>query len=394
MKILALNTGSSTIKYAVFDAAKNYQILVKGIVERIGQEKSAISHVEEGEGELREELFLADHRSAMQALGQILKNKTSLGENLDAVGHRIVHGEEKYREPILINEEVVKNIKEVAKFAPLHCDPNIIGVEVLQELFPNLPQVAIFDTAAYASVPPKAFLYGVPMEYYEKYKIRKYGFHGINHSYVAHEAAKILTKPLEELKVITCHLGSGCSISAFENGRSIDNSMGLTPLEGLVMGTRSGDLDPAVVIYLIDALGLQTTQLTDLLNKHSGLFGLCGKNDMRDIIASAANGDRLAQTAIEVFVYRIQKYIGAFIAALNGVDVIVFTAGIGENSSYIRAKIAKNFSYSGALLDKAKNETNETIFSSEDSAVLFMTIPANEEKAIAQQTSRLFLGLL
>ena len=368
-KILALNCGSSSIKYALFDAENNYKKVAKGIAERIGQKDS-----------------FPDHRTAIHALYQEIKNQKI---DIHAIGHRVVHGGDWYRNPVLITEEVIKHLKEAAKFAPLHSEPNITGIEVLQELLPDTPHIAVFDTAAHAAMEPKAFLYGIPIEYYKKHKIRKYGFHGINHDYVAREAAKIAAKPFEELKIITSHLGNGCSITAFEKGRSMDNSMGLTPLEGLVMGSRSGDLDPAVVLYLIDTLGLQTAQVSDLLNKKSGLLGLCGKSDMRDIIASALEKDKASQTAIEIFVYRIQKCIGAFIAALDGVDMMVFTGGIGENSSYIRAEIMSHFSYIGALIDPQKNEKNDPLFSSKDSSVLLMNIPANEEIVIAQQTYHL-----
>lgn len=389
MKILALNSGSSSIKYKLFDANRNYQLLIKGVAERIGQKNSSISQVIEKQ-ERKVEIHLPNHRAAMEALHQALvDSKTNI--NIDAVGHRIVHGGEKLRNPTVITPEVIKNIEEAAKFAPLHCKPNIIGIEVLQELQPNIPHVAIFDTATNQTMEPKAFLYGLPIEYYEKHKIRKYGFHGINHQYVALEAARLMTKRFEELKIITCHLGNGCSINAFKNGRSIDNSMGLTPLEGLVMGTRSGDLDPAVVLYLIEELGLQTAQVTDLLNKKSGLLGLCGKSDMRDIIEKAESGDKASQTAIEVFVYRVQKYIGSFIAALNGVDIIVFTGGIGENSPYVRSDILNNFCYIGASINVDMNKKNEPIFSSNDSKVLLMNIPANEEMVIAQQTYQLLM---
>jgi acetate kinase len=353
MKILALNSGSSSIKYRLFDSQNNFQVLGHGMVERIGQEASPFQ----------------DHPQAMQALfGE------KLGFAIDAVGHRIVHGGEKFKGPTLITPEVLQEIKQLAQFAPLHSEPNIIGIEVLQELLPDIPHIAVFDTSAHASMDPKAFLYGIPLEYYEKYKIRKYGFHGINHTYVALEAAKILKKPLETLKVITCHLGNGCSISAFSKGRSIDNSMGLTPLEGLIMGTRCGDLDPSVVLYFFEKLGLKIQDVRELLNRKSGLLGLCGKNDMRDIIALEQAGDKCAQIALEAFVYRIQKYIGAYAAALNGVDVIVFTGGIGENSSDIRARIMKNFSYLGTHVD-------------------VLVIPANEELAIAQQTYQMVLLL-
>jgi len=384
MKILALNSGSSSIKYRLFDSSNHYQLLKQGLAERIGQKSSSICKIIENQPACHEEIELPDFRTAMHALF----SNENLNE-IEAVGHRVVHGGEQFKAPTLLNKEVIKELTNLSKFAPLHCHPNVIGIEVLQELLPNIPHVAVFDTAAHATMDFKAFLYGIPIEFYEKHKIRKYGFHGINHSYVAHEAAHILKKRLDELKIITCHLGNGCSISAFENGKSIDNSMGLTPLEGLVMGTRCGDLDPSVVIYFIEELGMSTEQITDLLNKKSGLLGLCGKSDMRDIIATAESGDKRSQMAIEIFVYRIQKYIGAYIAALNGIDAIVFTGGIGENSPYIRKLIAKNFSYQNVTVETEENEKNKTIFSTNNSPVFLINIPANEEKVIAQQTHQL-----
>jgi acetate kinase len=342
MKILALNSGSSSIKYKLFDAQNNFQLLKQGLAERI-----------------------SDHYQAMRTLFREQRNLA-----IDAVGHRIVHGGETFKGPTLITPAVLQDIKELAQFALLHSAPNIAGIEVLQELLPNIPHIAVFDTSTHASIDPKAFLYGIPLEYYEKHKIRKYGFHGINHAYVGTEAAKLLNKPLEALKIITCHLGSGCSISAFKEGKSIDNSMGFTPLEGLIMGTRCGDLDPSVVFYLFEKCGLQIDEIKDLLNRKSGLLGLCGKSDMRDIMALERSGDEHAHTAIETFVYRVQKYIGAYAAALNGVDSIVFTGGIGENNNDIRARIMKNFSYLGPHVN-------------------VLTIPANEELAIAQQTYQL-----
>lgn len=384
MKILALNSGSSSIKYRLFDSSKQYQLLKQGLADRIGQKTSSICQIIENQPAHEKEIALPDYRTAMHTL---FPNKGL--EEIDAVGHRVVHGGEQFKGPALINKEVIKEITKLSKFAPLHCQPNVIGIEVLQELLPNIPHVAIFDTAAHAAMDFKAFLYGIPIEYYEKHKIRKYGFHGINHTYVAHEAARLLKKPLEELKIITCHLGNGCSITAFEKGKSVDNSMGLTPLEGLVMGTRCGDLDPSAIIYLIEELELTTEQITELLNRKSGLLGLCGKSDMRDIIAMAKSGEKLSEMAIEIFVYRIQKYIGAYIAALNGVDAIVFTGGIGENSPYIRALIAKNFSYLDVIVGTKENEKNKTIFSNYNSRVFLMNIPANEEKVIAQQTYQL-----
>lgn len=383
MKILALNSGSSSIKYRLFDSS-HYQLLKQGLAERIGQKTSSICQMIENQPAQKKEIELPDYRSAMHTL---FSNENL--EEIDAVGHRVVHGGEQFKGPTLINKEVIEEITKLSKFAPLHCQPNVIGIEVLQEMLPNIPHVAIFDTTAHATMDSKAFLYGLPTEYYEKHQIRKYGFHGINHSYVAHEAARLLKKPLEELKIITCHLGNGCSITAFEKGKSMDTSMGLTPLEGLVMGTRCGDLDPSIIIYLIGELGLTIEQVTELLNKKSGLLGLCGKSDMRDIIAMAKSGDRASQKAIEIFVYRVQKYIGAYIAALNGIDAIVFTGGIGENSPYIRALIANNFSYLHAIVETEENEKNKTIFSTGNSSVFLVNIPANEEKVIAQQTYQL-----
>lgn len=366
MRILALNSGSSSIKYRLFDSRQDYQLLKQGLVERIQNP--------------------SEYRAAMY---ELFPKENNILHEIDAVGHRIVHGGERFTEPTLIDNGVIKEIAELANFAPLHCRPNLIGIDVASEIWPGIPQVAIFDTATHATMSSKAFLYGLPIELYEKYKIRKYGFHGINHAYVASEAAHILKKEIEKLKIITCHLGNGCSITAFENGKSIDNSMGLTPLEGLVMGTRCGDIDPSVIIYLIEQLKMSSEQITELLNKKSGLLGLCGKSDMRDIIAAAKNGDKQSQIAIDIFVYRVQKYIGAYIAALNGVDVIVFTGGIGENSPYIRELIAKNFSFLGVHVNDEANEKNEIIFSTSNSPIGLLNIAANEEIVIARQTYEL-----
>lgn len=386
MKILALNTGSSSIKYRLYDSSKNFQLLRQGVAERIGQKNSSISHTTEDHQVSKHEVALPDHQTAMRAL--FVSDSWDLSE-IEVVGHRVVHGGELFKRPTLVTKEVLKEISELSRFAPLHCQPNVTGIEILHELLPHIPHVAIFDTSTHATMEPKAFLYGIPREYYEKHKIRKYGFHGINHFYVATEAARLLKNRLEDLKIVTCHLGNGCSITAFEKGKSVDNSMGLTPLEGLVMGTRCGDLDPSVITYMIEELGLKTKQVTELLNKKSGLLGLCGKSDMRDIIAMAKEGDQPAQIAIAVFVYRIQKYIGAYIVALNGIDAIVFTGGIGENSPHIRALIAKNFSFLGVSVDDKENEKNHSIFSAKKSPVTLLTIPANEELVIAQQTNQL-----
>jgi acetate kinase len=381
MKVLVINAGSSSIKYGLFDTEQNYRLLKKGVAERIGEKRSAIKHfVNQQKEEI--EIHLPDHRAAMHALFDHIDK----GE-IKGVGHRIVHGGDQLWNPTLIDEQIIEQIKEAGRFVPLHVAPNLIGIEVSQEMLPSTPQVASFDTAPFATLDSKAFLYGIPIEYYEKHKIRKYGFHGINHSYVAGEATRLLGR--EKLKIITCHLGNGCSISAFDSGTSIDTSMGLTPLEGLVMGSRCGDIDPSAILYLIDVLGLQTKQVTDLLNKKSGLLGLCGKNDMRDICALSEKGDKWAHIAIEIFVYRVQKYIGAYIAALSGVDAIVFTAGIGENDPYIRERVAANFGYVGAFVDKEKNQRQAPIFSTANSKVFLINIAANEELVIAKQTDQL-----
>ncbi len=394
MNILAVNCGSSSIKLRLFDADRDFRLLARGLAERIGQPSGAIRRTVGDGPEYRRELPLPDHRAALRALHQALTEGAVDRVGIDGVGHRIVHGGERFRNPAFIDADVIKGIKEAARFAPLHCRPNIIGIETAQELLPDVPQVAVFDTAAHQTLAPKAFLYALPAELYEKYRIRRYGFHGINHSYVANEAAKTLAQPLADLRVITCHLGNGCSITAFAGGKSVDTSMGMTPLEGLVMGTRCGDLDPAIVLYLMDELGWTTAEVANLLNARSGLLGLCGSNDMRDIVALAAGGERRAQVAIDVFVYRIQKYVGAYAAALNGVDVIVFTGGIGENNPDMRRRVAANLEYLGAHVDRQKNESGAAVFSSGASSVTLMTIPANEEMAIAQQTRDMLVGSL
>lgn len=389
MKILALNTGSSSIKYTLFDASSGYEVLRKGGVERIGQKEASLYQIDNLQTRQERKLSLPDYRSALHAALQDLASLSDPKMHVDAIGHRVVHGGKWYRQSARINDEVMEHLKEAANFAPLHSTPNLLGIEVSQQLFPDIPHAAVFDTAAHAQMPPKAFLYGLPLKYYEKHQIRRYGFHGINHAYVAQEAAKILNKPLQQFKVVSCHLGNGCSITAFKNGMSIDNSMGLTPLEGLVMGSRSGNIDPAIVLYLIDNIHLSPKEVSDILNKKSGLLGLCGKSDMRDILAQAGKGDEACRIAVEVFVYNIQKTIGAFIAALNGVDVMIFTGGIGENSAEIRELVLSAFSFLGVSLDPHQNQKNEKIFSALASKVTLLAIPANEELVIAEQTKQI-----
>jgi acetate kinase len=391
MLILVINCGSSSIKYQLIEINHEYKLMAKGIADRIGQSSGCtITHKVDGKDEVVLEQPLPDHRVALQTIEETLVHPQygviSDIKEIGGVGHRVVHGGEKFTRSILINESVLAAIRENAKLAPLHNPPNILGIEVCQQLLPEVPNVAVFDTAIHQTMPKKAYLYGLPMELYEKHGIRKYGFHGTSHGYVARRASALMKKPFEQSKIITCHLGNGCSIAAFSNGKIIDTSMGLTPLEGVVMGTRCGDLDPAVVLYLMEMLGLSLQDTNDLLNKKSGLKGLCGKADMRDIVKLADQGDINAHTAIEVFIYRIQKYIGAYAAALNGTNAIVFTAGIGENSPYLRQEVLSKFDYIGLKIDLSKNKVNEPVFSTPDSRVYAMTIRTNEELVIAQET--------
>jgi acetate kinase len=396
MLILVINCGSSSIKYQLFDIGDHYKLMARGIADRIGLSSgSSVVHKPNDQNEVVIEIPLPDHRAALAAIGQTLINPQhgviSDFKEIGGVGHRVVHGGEKFTNSILINDDVLDAIRENAKFAPLHNPANILGIDTCRQVLPGVPNVAVFDTAIHQTMPKKAYLYGLPLDLYEKHGIRKYGFHGISHDYVARQAAMLMNKPFEQSRIITCHLGNGCSVTAFLNGRSIDTSMGLTPLEGVVMGTRSGDLDPAVVLYLMEMLGLSLQKTNDLLNKESGLKGLSGMADMRDIVKLAEQGDKNARTATEVFVYRIQKYIGAYTAALNGDDAIVFTAGIGENSSSLRQEILSTFDYLGLKIDQAKNKRNEPVFSTSDSKIFAMAIPTNEELAIAQKTHEIIM---
>jgi len=388
MIILVLNCGSSSVKYKGFDMPACSEPLFYGIVERIGFDDSTIFYKEKGADAQKLVKPLKDHNQALrETCGLIAESVKNKGNGtIDAIGHRVVHGGANFSKPVLVDPSVKNAIKNNIKYAPLHNPVNLAGIEICERLFPKVPNIAVFDTALHQTIPAKAYLYGLPIELYEKHNIRKYGFQGISHGYVAKEAAKLINKPLESLKIITCHLGNGSSITAFKNGKSVDTSMGLTPLEGLVMATRCGDIDPSIVVHLMDEISPGFEQVRELLNKKSGLAGLCGQSDMRDIIKLAENGDKKAQTAIEVFVYRIQKYIGAYIAALNGVDVIVFTAGIGENSPYVRGRILECFGYLDLKIDEARNEKNQAVFSTDDSGIYAMTIPTNEEQAIAYLT--------
>jgi acetate kinase len=392
MHVLVLNSGSSSIKFQLFAMGDTERLLFKGIADKIGLEDSFLRYERPDGTEDRRPMPLADHREALDAVCWTLRGygrQEGDAGSIGGVGHRVVHGGEKFSESVLIDDDVMRVLRQLEELAPLHNPPNVLGIEVCRERLPGVPNVAVFDTALHETMPAKAYLYGLPMDLYRKYGIRKYGFHGTSHGYVAQEAARALGRPLTDLRIITCHLGNGCSITAFDRGRSVDTSMGFTPLEGLVMGTRSGDLDPAVPLYLVKDLGMKPGEVDDLLNEESGLQGLCGARDMRDIQEQVRQGNPAAQTAIDVFVYRIQKYIGAYTAALGGVDAIVFTAGIGEHSASIRSAVLRPFGYLGLKVDETRNGQGQILLSADDSAVAVLAIPTDEELVIARDTYEL-----
>ncbi|MDL2225342.1 acetate kinase [Eubacteriales bacterium OttesenSCG-928-M02] len=388
MKILVINAGSSSLKYQLIDM-DGEQVAAKGLVERIGIPGSQLKH--EGKGdEVVIETQIPDHIKAIQlVLDALLNPDHGVVNNLNeigAVGHRVVHGGEDFSASALIDGDVLEAIRWNSDLAPLHNPANIMGIEACMAAMPGVPQVAVFDTAFHAKMPQKAYLYGLPNEVYTDYKVRRYGFHGTSHLFISKRAAELMGK--ESSKIITCHLGNGCSIAAVENGISVDTSMGLTPLEGVVMGTRSGDIDPAILQYLMGKLGLTIDGMTDYLNKKSGMLGLSGvSSDFRDIAAAAADGNQWAEVALEVYAYRVAKYIGSYAAAMNGVDGIVFTAGVGENDSGVRANILSYLGYLGVEVDDAKNALRgENKISTDQSKVAVYVIPTNEELVIARDT--------
>ncbi len=391
MKVLVINCGSSSLKYQLIDSDSE-QVLAKGLCERIGID-GRLTHRPAGKDKVEMEVPMPNHTEAVSLVLKALTDKDhgvigSLSE-ISAVGHRIVHGGEKFNSATILNDEVLKEIEECNDLAPLHNPANLIGINACRELMPNVPMVGVFDTAFHQTMPRVAYLYGLPYEYYKKYHIRRYGFHGTSHSYVSKRAAEILGKKPEDLKTIVCHLGNGASICAVKNGKSVDTSMGFTPLEGLVMGTRSGDIDPAIIEYIARKENISLTDVIDVLNKKSGIQGLSQESsDFRDLHAAAAKGNVNAQIAIDVFSYHVVKYIGSYAAVMNGVDVIAFTAGIGENDPIIRANVMGYLNYLGTELDPVKNDCRgeERIISTDDSKVVAMVIPTNEELAIARET--------
>ncbi|BAE84457.1 acetate kinase [Desulfitobacterium hafniense] len=392
MKILVINCGSSSLKYQLLDMDTQTPI-AKGLVERIGLPGAVLTH-RPADGE--KEIITAEipnHTIAIQLVLDALVNPEygvvkSL-EEIGSVGHRVVHGGEKFASSVLITDEVMQAIEECIELAPLHNPPNIAGIEACQKLMPGVPQVAVFDTAFHQTMPPHAYLYGLPYEFYEKYKIRKYGFHGTSHKYVSQRAAKLLNRPAEGLKLISCHLGNGSSITAIKDGKSIETSMGFTPLEGLMMGTRSGDLDPAIVSFIQQKENLSSDEVNDFLNKKCGVLGLSGvSSDFRDIEQARDQGNYRAALALDVFSHDVKKYIGSYAAVLNGADAIIFTAGLGENSAEMREAVVDGLQYLGAKLDLEKNKVRgkEADISAPEATCRVLVIPTNEELMIALDT--------
>ena len=396
MNILVINCGSSSLKFQLIDS-ETEKCIAKGLCERIGIEGSQITYTPDGGEKEQTVTPMPDHTEAIRLVLEALTNeKTGVVKSLDeigAVGHRIVHGGEKFAASTIITDEVMKAIEECNDLAPLHNPANLIGINACKKLMPTTPMVAVFDTAFHQTMPEEAYMYGLPYEYYEKYKIRRYGFHGTSHSYVSKKAAEVLGKKYEDLKIIVCHLGNGASVSAVKNGKCVDTSMGLTPLEGLMMGTRSGDMDPAIVGFIAEKENLTAAEVINICNKKSGVLGLSGiSSDFRDLVEAAAAGNDHAQTTLEAYAYRVGKYIGAYAAAMNGVDAIVFTAGIGENNAQVRALISQYTGFLGCEIDLEKNKAAvgvEAFISTPESKVTALVVPTNEELAIARETVRL-----
>lgn len=391
MNVLVINCGSSSLKFQLINSDTE-AVLAKGLCERIGID-GRLTYQPAGQDKTTEDLAMPTHTEAIQfvinALTDEKRGVVGSLEEIGAVGHRVVHGGEKFASSAVITDEMIKAVEECNDLAPLHNPANLIGIRACQELMPGVPMVGVFDTAFHQTMPEKAYMYGLPYEYYDKYKVRRYGFHGTSHSFVSKRTAEFLGRPYEDTKTIVCHLGNGASICAVYNGKSVDTSMGLTPLEGLVMGTRSGDIDPAILEFLAKKENLDIAGLMNVLNKKSGVYGLSGiSSDFRDLAAGAKEGNKQAQIAIEVFAYRVAKYVGSYVAAMNGVDAITFTAGIGENDGSIREKVCSYLGYLGITIDAQANSKRgeEIVISTADSKVKVLVIPTNEELAIARET--------
>ena len=393
MNILVINCGSSSLKFQLIDS-ETEEVIAKGLCERIAIEGSRMVYTPKGGDKQIVETPMADHTAAIQlVLSALTDEKTGVVKDLSeigAVGHRIVHGGEKFASSTIINDEVLKAIEECNDLAPLHNPANLIGIRACQKLMKDTPMVAVFDTAFHQTMPEEAYLYGLPYRYYENYKIRRYGFHGTSHSFVSKKAAELLGKDYESLKLIVCHLGNGASVSAVKNGKCVDTSMGLTPLEGLIMGTRSGDLDPAIVEFICNKENKNVHEVLNVLNKESGIYGLSEEysSDFRDLEEGYVEGKENCVRAVDTFCYRVAKYVGSYVAAMNGADAICFTAGVGENSGFVRNLICQYFGYLGVTLDEAENEKRgeARIVSTKDSKTKILVIPTNEELAIARET--------
>ena len=397
MKILVMNAGSSSLKYQLVDM-EGERVIAKGLCERVGASDSFHKHGVDADERVIS-VYLPDHHAAVQAVLEVLVDPAigsvkSLDE-IDAIGHRVVHGGEYFQESVLIDDTVVAKIEACSVLAPLHNPPALAGIEACRDLMPEVPQAVVFDTAFHQSMPPKAFMYALPYEMYEKYKIRRYGFHGTSHRYIADRAAALLGKPIEDLKLITCHLGNGCSITAIDHGHSVDTSMGFTPLEGLMMGTRSGSIDPAIVTYLIGKQGMTPAEVENMMNRESGLLGISGlSNDLRDIRAATEAGHERATLAYDMYSNSVKKYIGQYVFTMAGVDAIVLTAGVGENCDRMRRMIFQGLEPLGIIVDQKLNcqRGHERFISTEESPVKVIVIPTNEELMIARDVASLVCG--
>jgi acetate kinase len=391
-KVIAINAGSSSLKFQLFEMPAE-DVLTAGLVERIGLDQAVFTISVNGE-KITETTDIPDHAVAVKIL---LSKLTELGiigslDEIEGIGHRVVHGGEKFDDSILITPETLKEIEELSELAPLHNPANVVGIKAFKEVLPNVPAVAVFDTAFHQTMPEQSFLYSLPYEYYEKFGIRKYGFHGTSHKYVSERAAELLGRPIEQLRLISCHLGNGASIAAIEGGKSIDTSMGFTPLAGVAMGTRSGNIDPALIPFIMEKTGHSAIEVLDILNKKSGLLGISGlSSDLRDITKAAEEGNDRARTSLEVFASRIHKYIGSYAARMSGVDAIIFTAGIGENSIDIRERVLRGLEFMGVYWDPALNQVRgeEAFVSYPHSPVKVIIIPTNEEVMIARDVERI-----
>ena len=395
MNILVINCGSSSLKYQLIDMDKK-EVLAKGLAERIGIEGGRVKYEAAGKDEIVIEEMLADHKAALKIVLDSLKHEDygavkSLDE-IDAVGHRVVHGGEAFAESVVIDEKVMQAINDNVEIAPLHNPPNIIGIEACKEIMGDVPMVAVFDTAFHQSIPELNYIYALPYEYYENYKVRRYGFHGTSHQYITERAAEMLGKDLNEVNLITCHLGNGSSISAVKGGKCFDTSMGFTPLEGLAMGTRSGDLDPAIIPFIMDKEKLSTEEMNNVLNKKSGVLGVSGvSSDFRDLEEAAEKGNDRAQLALDIFENRVRKYIGAYLTEMDHCDGIIFTAGVGENSITTRERVVDGLKSLGVEIDKENNNMRgkEAVVSTDASSIPVLVIPTNEELKIAMETAKL-----